>query len=483
MAGGFFKFVVSPYFSAPPVKRKISACPATSIAQRPQLSYDFSMEVGEVRRLLCLALFVAVILLAFSREPASTKAYVELAAFVLEEQHDLMPLQAQSVGTRKALLLPDIEEFEEDRWNLSKFITVTDEEFSYLLSLQDENGIIAQTPARDTAIPYFANMAALAMLSREEGLVPVHRYMDWYISHLNQPDRFKMPGTIYDYRKQGGKWVPTYDYDSADSYAATFLTLALSYTRVSGSIEYANQNLQNIVDIAEVLVRLQDRDGLIWAKPGYMVKFLMDNAENYRGLMDAAALMSYLERHELSQRYREAAERVKEGMESRLWSEERGTYAWALYGRYWRRAPRRKWYPDTIGQVYPIVFGVLDPHSERARHLYAYLNQQYPNWTAGQFDDRFPWTVLALVATLMEDDARAVGYLESVLTQVQEHRRGYPWHAFESAFFIKAWERLGLRYAPVVANVDEEEPQEDTRDGSEEDQDAEVQVEDAPGPK
>ena len=416
-------------------------------------------------RRLFFAFVIVVVICVYSfnsvGEPVSKVAYLDLTAPVKEGEHDLFSLQVVEYGAERSLLSPHIEVFEEDDWDLSKFLKISEDEFAYLLSLQDENGIIAQTPARDLVIPYFANMAALAMLSREEGFEPVRRYMDWYIAHLNRPDRFKMPGTVYDYRKQGGVWVPTHDYDSADSYAATFISLVLSYTRSVGSTEYAWDNLQNLVDITEVLMRLQDRDGLIWAKPGYKVKFLMDNAENYRGLMDAATLMTYLGRHDLSTRYRQAAEQVEQGIENILWIEDRQVYAWALYGRYWRRVPKHKWYPDTVGQIYPVVFGVLSPDSDRAKHLYAYLNQQYPDWTAGQFDDRFPWTVLGLMATLMDDDVRAMSYLENVVEQMGKHRRGYPWHAFESAFFVKAWNLLGVRHVPAMVTPDEQEGDED----------------------
>lgn len=322
------------------------------------------------------------------------------------------------------------------------FAQKKEEELLYLLSLQDTNGIIAQTPDHMLSIPYFSNLAATAMLSDPRGLVPVRHYMNWYIGHLNRPDKYGVLGTMYDWKQVNGEWVPTYSYDSADSYAATFLTLALRYTQVTGDVAWAQSNVQALVDIARVLIQLQDIDGLIWAKPRYYVKFLMDNAENYRGLRDAALLMRYLGRDDLTLHYNTAAERVAAGMEERLWLPEEQVYAWALYGRWWARPPREKWYPDTVSQVYPVVFGVIDPDSERARNLYAYLNLRYPDWTKGQFDDPFSWTVISFMAALMQDEARVVEHLQRIHFGNTETNRAYPWHSFESAFFVKTWGKL-----------------------------------------
>jgi len=322
---------------------------------------------------------------------------------------------------------------------------VEEEEFSFLLSLQDENGIIAQTPKHLLSIPYFSNLAAIALLGDPRGHLPVRRYMDWYIAHLNRPDKYNLSGTMYDWKKVDGEWVATYSYDSADSYAATFLSLALHYSRETQDFAWAKENLESLLEVAGVLLELQDSDGLIWAKPRYYVKFLMDNAENYRGLRDAAELMRYVEREDLAGVFDTAAGRVAIGIERHLWLPDRQVYAWALYGRWWARAPQEKWYPDTVSQIYPVIFGVIKPDSPRAASLYSYLNSRYPAWSTGQFDDDFPWTVVSFMAALMQDDARAAEHLNHVHAENTARNRSYPWHSFESAFFVKAWRKMSQR--------------------------------------
>jgi len=336
------------------------------------------------------------------------------------------------------------------------------EQRKYLLSLQDASGAIAQTPDQQQVIPYFSNMAALAMLSFRDGRAAVRRYLEWYITHINERDRFGLKGTIYDYVRQGDTWVPTEDYDSADSYAATFLSLVAAYGSASGDLSFAEHWRAELQVVAEVLLELQDKDGLMWAKPRYYVKFLMDNAENYRGLLDGADLMLRLGQADLAARYQAAAERVAAGIERRLWIPERQAYAWALYGRWWARQPRERWYPDTVAQLFPIVFGVVPPDSERAETLYGYLNQKYPNWVAGEFDDRFPWAILALVAATMQDKERAVAYLDNVNQQVFTPSQGatYPWYAGESAFLLQAW-RFLWPDVPVWADAEPDEEEAD----------------------
>ncbi|MDP3486854.1 MAG: hypothetical protein Q8S19_02835 [Bacillota bacterium] len=405
-----------------------------------------------------IALFLITILLVFVViGPNSSERSGPLVFTMGSADEDSIP-EMMIMSEPKRLLRAVISNFEEDEFSLAKLVSVSEDEFEYLLSLQDDNGIIAQTPSKDHSIPYFSNMAALAMLSNPRGYEPVKRYMEWYISHINKPDKYNVHGTMYDYKKHAGSWSATHEYDSADSYAATFLTLVLNYTQTTGDISFITEHIQPFVEIAEVLIKLQDKDGLIWAKPRYYVKFLMDNAENYRGLRDAEVLMTYLGRDDLAKRYGNSASLVAQGMETRMWLEDQQVYAWAVYGRWWPRVPQKKWYPDTVGQIYPVVFGVVDPQSDRASHLYAYLNLHYPEWTKGRIDDSFPWTVLAMMATIMRDDARAVEYLTNVYdSTVSQGSRGYPWHSFESAFFVKAWTVLGTRHvAPVLAAVEAE---------------------------
>lgn len=270
-------------------------------------------------------------------------------------------------------------------------------------------------------------------------------YILWYLQHLNRPDRYGLQGTIYDYTFAGDTEYSTMDYDSADSYAATYLTLVYRYVQVSKDREFVRTYLGDLERIAGVLIQLQDRDGLIWAKPGYPLKYLMDNAENYRGLADFSALLSAMGLHDLSGFYAGRAQQIREAIEICLWDPASRRYHWAL-GLFGRPQSHRagKWYPDGVAQLYPILFGLEESGSLRAIELYEEFNRQFSCWPEMVKDDPYPWALVAYVATLMGDFGRAS---EAVQAMKEKHLNapGQPyWYSIEQAFYMKT--RQALRH-------------------------------------
>ncbi|HZZ76814.1 MAG TPA: hypothetical protein VFE04_12830 [Puia sp.] len=74
-------------------------------------------------------------------------------------------------------------------------------------------------------VPYFNNLAAMALLENpnDSNMVSVKHWMIWYFEHLNAD------GSVFDYYsdKYNGNAViiSSNDFDSIDSYAATFISL------------------------------------------------------------------------------------------------------------------------------------------------------------------------------------------------------------------------------------------------------------------
>ena len=98
-------------------------------------------------------------------------------------------------------------------------------------------------------------------------------------------------GTVYDHEVWYG--VPsTQSYDSSDSYAATFLTLVRAYYDTTGDAAFLRGIEADLRLVAGAIYSTMDpRDGLTYAKADYRIKYLMDNAEVYRGLLDWAYLL------------------------------------------------------------------------------------------------------------------------------------------------------------------------------------------------
>jgi hypothetical protein len=141
-------------------------------------------------------------------------------------------------------------------------------------------------------VPYFVNLTAIDLLPYDSERVK--RYIEWYLRHLNYPDMYGLTGTIYDYYITETSEVPAYTYDSADSYAATFLFLVFLYTEITDDYQLIRDNLQKLKDIAYVISYLQDTDGLVKAVPHLNLKYLVDNIESVCGLRAFSFLLRKL---------------------------------------------------------------------------------------------------------------------------------------------------------------------------------------------
>ena len=331
-------------------------------------------------------------------------------------------------------------------------------ELDFLLSCQMPNGAIAQSPDQQLVIPYFANLAAQVLIPHNPGLVK--SYMQWYLTNLNLPDRWGLEGTIYDFTVVNGELIPSYDYDSADSYAATFLSLVYQYATETGNWDFLFHHRESLDMIAQVIIVLQDDDGLVWAKPNHRVKYLMDNAENYRGLTDWAQALSKMGEGEEAARMLARSQAVREGMQ-RLWDESSGNYAWG-YSRWGlRRVRPTRWYPDGVAQLYPFLNGMTGPDDEQPLLAYHNLNVQFPNWGAGQVPDAFPWAMVAYSALRLGDEEMAQEFLAQVAENFARRDRPYPWYILESAYTIKILKSLtqegrgrqGKRRAVFIPNT------------------------------
>lgn len=314
-------------------------------------------------------------------------------------------------------------------------------ETSWLLACQMPDGAIAQTPLWDKVVPYFANLAAKTLVGIEPSRA--RRYMTWYFEHLNRPDRFGLSGTVYDYELGGVGLVPTFGYDSADGYAATFLSLASSYLKETGDRQFIEANMKSMDLIAGVLLNLQDKDGLVAVVRGSSTKYLMDNSEAYRGLTDWAEALVSLGLPDKASALRSAAERIVEGIQETLYVPARGQYAYSLSWLGKRLPKAGRWYPDAVSQLYLISNGVLHPDDPKSLAIWEDFNAQFPLWSQGAAPDGFAWATIALTSAKMGDRDRAAEFLTWASQQFGQKARPYPWYVLESASIIDLYRELG----------------------------------------
>ncbi len=313
------------------------------------------------------------------------------------------------------------------------------DEIQWLSSCQLPNGAILMTPKSDTVIPYFANLAASVMADYDTDWTK--QYILWYLDNINRPDKWGVGGTIYDYRVKNGEMLATKDYDSADSYASTFLSLVSRYYAITGDDEFIHSQKESLDLIASVLTELMDADGLIRVKPKSATKYLMDNAENYRGLTDWSQTLDSLGLWEEATSFADLACEIRQSIDDNLFNLKTGDYAWSSAWR-WKRYPQgRRWYPDAVSQVFMISTGLLEPHGSRAEAVWQTFNKRFPNWEWGDTGDEFPWVEVAVAAVQMDQPDKVRDFL--LWLQEQKAQDKGRWNVMESASLIKVHQMLG----------------------------------------
>lgn len=122
-------------------------------------------------------------------------------------------------------------------------------------------------------------MAANEVRFAPEDVRRVERWLLWYADNQEADGTISdRVGTVASYGSNGHR-------DSTDSYAATFLMAARRYQKA-----IQGQPAAKILRAARLafgaIADVMQPDGLTIAKPGYGMKYLMDNVEVYGGLTE-----------------------------------------------------------------------------------------------------------------------------------------------------------------------------------------------------
>lgn len=287
--------------------------------------------------------------------------------------------------------------------------------------------------------PYYANLAAIGLTKDPTRYVQIENWMRWYVAHLNKTDRWGVGGTMYDYNIVNGVEVSSGNADSTDSYAATFLSLAYHYfaTGNPAAQSYVRSIAPQLELIASVLVKTQQSDGLTWAKPDYQIKYLMDNAEVFRGLADASTLFGSMGDTTRQAYYGTLATNCQRG----VWNMWMGSY-WAVYKDGIGRliGPNMaNWYPDATAQMFPVLYGAVTGTDGRAQTAYALLNKTWPGWPQLSFNaqDPFPWVIVPAAAAVMGDKTRVNTYATSARSKWIDKGFPWTWYSMEAGWYLR----------------------------------------------
>lgn len=310
--------------------------------------------------------------------------------------------------------------------------TIVDNQKAYLLSCQLPSGTFRLGPKRDHINPYFTNLALVSLVRMEEW-EPVLSHVDWYLHHSNQH------GYVNDYRLEGNREVDTGTADSEDSYNATLFSLIAEMLKVTGETSWLASRQAELAYLFQGIARLQQKDGLTWAKQTYRVKYLMDNCEVAKGLEDASYLFTLLGSDGNAQEATRRANACKAGIQS-MYSRLRKSYA--MYDRSY--PGWRKWYPDVTSQAFPIVYWLSGPIE--ASQIYEQIISSFPHFDTFRTGDLYPWMVMGECARLM-GDARRVETMLTTATQLYIEGPRLPyWLIHEAGRFVELV--LSTSYSP-----------------------------------
>jgi hypothetical protein len=250
----------------------------------------------------------------------------------------------------------------------------------WILSAQFADGAIANYVDRQAVWPYLSNFAAMGLVRAREVTGnkkysdAAWRWLNWYQSKQDAT------GFVTDYVVRNGVLTSTGDMDSTDSYAATFLLAVREAYRVTADKSMLNGLKPGMAKAVGAIEATLQPDGLTWAKPAWKVKYLMDQAEAYAGLVAAGELAKVVNDGPLGTRARNDAAKMRSGVD-KLWNPATNAYDWAVHESGARTPSNASiLYSDALQQVWAVTFGVVD--QPRAGDLMARFNRAQPNWSS-----------------------------------------------------------------------------------------------------
>jgi hypothetical protein len=221
--------------------------------------------------------------------------------------------------------------------------------------------------------------------------------------------------------------------DSTDSYAATFLLATREAYRASSDLTKVKGLATGISQAIKAIEATQDVDGLTWAKPTWHVKYLMDQAETFAGLLAAVDLANLLKNSTLANRASADATRMRNGVAA-IWNATPQAFDWAVHDTG-ARTPT-DWtvlYSDALQQAWAAAFGLVD--STRASALMAKFNLSQPNWqfpaktalfSGGSQSTVGYWPVAGFVLNALKSSTAASTAVANIRSAALASKRAWP---------------------------------------------------------
>lgn len=318
--------------------------------------------------------------------------------------------------------------------------------------------------------PYYANLAVTALLrTRTPQCTRVAElWIGWYFRHLNSQSapegvpcdefyRMDMDGGGETNCVKPGDPLLCHHNDATDSAAATFFSVLWAAHEAglpSGTLSSPERKRQ-VEALAGVVLKLQQADGLCWARADYRVKYLEDNCEVFAGLRDLADLeQDVFNNAAQSATYRQAAERVRRGIVNELYDNSAKLYRTAKFEDGKRPlANLDKWYPDTQAQLWPLLFGVASMNDSPTRAVIAAVNGHWdghgkPDWASEPGRVNEGWLEAGnAYGMLLAGETERVRTFAAAVRPLKFRTNGFagPFNVEDAGWLLEVLSKLGLQ--------------------------------------
>ena len=265
---------------------------------------------------------------------------------------------------------------------------------------------------------YQVNLGLIGALHAAPRLLPlVADWLRWQARHIATGGSSR--GVVLDH------WVRAADFeestcppgimqplcshvDAFDSTAASTLLMADAFLRHGGErFVLREPAMRQALEAAAAALRdLTTADGLTLAKPTHRVVYTMDVVEVMAGWRAWARVQrdAYAEPQSAENSFAAAA-RGEAGLRARLWDAAAGAWRVSLGAG----APQQdRWYPDTVAQAWPLLWGTDLASAGRARDTWRRAIVRWQgsaNWARSNVDPDGFWWPAAAVAALCTGDA------------------------------------------------------------------------------
>ncbi|MHB8511686.1 MAG: hypothetical protein ACYDCC_05850 [Actinomycetota bacterium] len=337
----------------------------------------------------------------------------------------------------------------------SKAITASDlkTQADWIASLQistgPDAGLIPLNQPRVRCVPYFANIAAtgLAAATHATGdstyVNAAWTWLNWYANHMDAT------GFVTDYQLDSttNAWTSTDSYDSTDSYAATFIVAM----RDAYDVSHDATKLQSLWPAARkaagALQATAGTDHLTFAKPGFTLKYLMDNAEVYEAWVALDALAG-VEGDSTTQSIAQQWISAMPASLDSFWNPSKNGYDVAISdtGAHvsldWSEL-----YPSSAAQAWMIDTGLVS--ASRAQALTQKIDQTHPSWDDPVASDTFDvtagspttqsvgwWPEIADAFAIAGNTTRSATAIDNMLSSAASTSWAWPYHVGSSGRIV-----------------------------------------------